>query len=78
MYGRMNRRSELAIRGVTANLPAKLLDDACGVTGKGITDTLVLGLERVRRSVAASKARSLKGKLRLEVDLDVSRERSRH
>ena len=69
---------QLAIRRITANLPAKLLEDACGVTGRGITETLVLGLERVRRSAAAGKARSLKGKLRLEIDLDISRERSRH
>jgi hypothetical protein len=30
------------------------------------------------QSVAASKARALTGKLRLEVDLDISRERSDH
>ena len=61
---------------ITANLPAQLLDDACQTTGKGITDTLVYGLELVRRSRAASKAAALKGRLRIDVDLGVSRERA--
>ena len=63
-------------RRVTANLPAELLDRACRVTGKGITDTLVQGLELVRRSDAARKAARLKGRLRLDIDIDTSRERA--
>jgi hypothetical protein len=47
------------------------------VTGKGITDTLVTGLELVRRSLAHQKAMALRGRVRLVVDLDESRERSR-
>jgi hypothetical protein len=78
MYDRMNRSAVLETRRVTANLPVKLIDDACQVTGKGITETLVAGLERVRRSAAADKARALKGKLRLMIDLETSRERARH
>ncbi|MFN0062985.1 MAG: hypothetical protein ACKVPX_10765 [Myxococcaceae bacterium] len=65
-------------RRVTANLPARLLREACEVTGEGITETLVEGLERVRRSGAAKKAAALKGKLTLKIDLDSSRERTRH
>jgi hypothetical protein len=78
MYERMNQRTLLETRRVTANLPVKLVDDACHVTGKGITETLIVGLERVRRSVAAAKARALKGKLRLTIDVETSRERARH
>jgi hypothetical protein len=78
MYGDMNTRAAPEIRRVTANLPARLVDDACQVTGKGITETLVAGLERVRRSAAAAKARALKGKLSLTIDIETSRERSRH
>ena len=73
----MAARPPPATRRVTANLPARLLESACRVTGKGITETLVDGLERVRRSSAAAKARSLRGKLHLDVDLEVSRERAR-
>lgn len=66
----MNRR-------VTANLPEELLDKAQEVTGKGITETLVFGLELVRRQNAFKKAQKLKGKLSFKIDLDLSRERNR-
>lgn len=66
-----------ATRRVTANLPVDLVERACRVTGKGITDTLVAGLVLVKRSAAARKAARLRGRLRLDVDLGVSRERAR-
>jgi hypothetical protein len=52
---------------ITANLPSDLLRDAMEVTGKGITETIVEGLQRV----------ALRGKIHLDVDLDTSRERNR-
>jgi hypothetical protein len=64
-------------RRVTANLPGDLLEDAMGVTGKGITDTLVTGLRLVRRTRAYRKAMALRGKVQLKIDLDESRERPR-
>ena len=64
-------------RRVTANLPEELLGEAMRVTGKGITDTLVEALEQVRRSGAYEKALALKGRLRLDIDLEHSRERRR-
>jgi hypothetical protein len=64
-------------RRVTANLPIDLLDSACRATGKGITETLVSGLAMVKRSAAAQKALRLRGRLHLDVDLEVSRERAR-
>jgi hypothetical protein len=63
---------------ITANLPGTLLDEATAVTGKGITETLIAGLELVRRSRAHAKAAALRGKLHLDVDIDSSRERDRH
>ena len=66
-----------ATRRVTANVPVALLAEAQSVTGKGLTETLVRGLELVRRSAAAAKAARLKGRIRLDVDLEASRERSR-
>ena len=69
--------SSRPIRKITANLPADLLDRACRTTGKGITDTLVDGLELVRRSAAANKAARLRGKVQLKIDLGISRERAR-
>lgn len=62
---------------ITANLPGDLLAEAMEVTGKGITETLVEGLWRVRQSRAYEKALALRGRLRLKVDLEVSRERGR-
>jgi len=64
-------------RRITANLPEDLLDEAMSVTGKGITGTLVEGLDRLRRSAAYEKALALKGRLRLDIDLERSRERRR-
>lgn len=63
------------VRRVTANLPVDLLKKARHVTGQGITETLIKGLEMVRRAGAAKKARGLFGKLNLEIDLETSRER---
>src|SRR5262245_1817405 len=60
---------------ITANLPDKLLREAMEVTGKGITDTLVEGLRRVRRTRAFAKAQALRGKIALKIDLEESRER---
>lgn len=64
-------------RRVTANLPVALLDTACRVTGRGITETLIAGLSLVKRTAAAGKAARLRGRLHIDVDLEVSRERAR-
>ena len=64
-------------RRVTANLPEPLLAEAMEVTGRGITETLIAGLNLVRRARAHEKALALRGKVRLRVDLDASRERRR-
>ncbi len=63
------------IHRVTTNLPSALLDEACSVTGKGITETIAIGLELVRRTAALSKAQKLKGRLHLEIDIGQSRAR---
>lgn len=65
------------VKRVTANLPQDLLRQAMDVTGEGITETIVAGLDRIRRSGAYATAMKLRGKIRLEVDLESSRERSR-
>ena len=65
------------VRRVTANLPDDVLQDAMAVTGQGITETIVAGLRLIRRSRAYERAMALKGKIRLDVDLDLSRERRR-
>lgn len=67
----------MSARRITANLPSELLEQAMKATGRGITETLIEGLERLRRADAYRKAMSLKGRIRVAVDLEVSRERRR-
>jgi hypothetical protein len=62
---------------ITANLPEDLLNEAMSVTRKGITETLVEGLRLVRRARGFEKAMALRGRVRLDVDLEASRERRR-
>ena len=54
-----------------------LLKEACQVSGAGITETLVQGLTLVKRAGAVSKAARLRGRLKLDIDLEASRERAR-
>jgi len=56
------------IKRVTANLPQELLERAQAVSGEGITETLIKGLELVCRAEAITLARKLKGKISLEMD----------
>lgn len=53
------------VHRITANIPKLLLERAQKVTGQGITETLVQGLERLCQSEAANLARQLKGKINL-------------
>ena len=62
---------------ITANLPKDLLEEAMKVTQKGITETLVEGLRQVRRQSAYEAAMALRGKIKLDIDLEESRERRR-
>ena len=67
----------MTARRITANLPSELLEQAMKATGRGITETLIAGLERLRRADAYRKAMTLKGKIQVAVDLETSRERRR-
>jgi hypothetical protein len=62
---------------ITANLPENLLMEATRVTKKGITETLIQGLQMIKRTAAFEKAQNLRGKIEIDVDTDVSRERPR-
>jgi hypothetical protein len=73
----MHVNISIMTRRITANLPETLLADAMKVTKKGITETIVEALQMVRRSNACESAMALKGKIRLDVDLEESRERRR-
>jgi hypothetical protein len=65
----------MTARRITANLPDDLLESAMQVTGKGITETLIEGLEQVQRRRFYERALALRGKLRLSIDLEETRGR---
>jgi hypothetical protein len=64
-------------RRITIDLPAALLAAAQEITGKGITDTLIEGLEQLKRRRFYQRALALRGKLRLDVNVDEVRGRHR-
>ena len=66
-------------RRVTANLPADLLKQARAATGKGITETIVEGLELVKRNSAVDALHRLQAMNPdfSDIDIDGSRERGR-
>ena len=65
------------MKHITADVPEDLLREAMAVTNQGVSETLIAGLELVRRTRAYQKAKALQGKLDLDIDLGVSRERER-
>ncbi len=67
----------MTTRRITANLPGELLDAAQEVTGKGITETIIEGLQQVQRRRFYERAVKLRGKIRLNVDVEASRGRRR-
>ncbi len=73
----INVSMPIMTKRITANLPEDLLEEAMEVTGKGITETIVEGLRRVRQGRAFAKAKALRGRISLKIDLEESRERSR-
>ncbi len=48
------------------------------VTGKGITETIVEGLAQVQRRRFCERAMGLRGKIKLQIDLEKARGRRRH
>jgi hypothetical protein len=60
-------------RRVTVNLPADLLDDAVRITAKGLTSTIVEGLQEIQRRAKRSALRELRGRVRFELDLETTR-----
>jgi len=58
---------------VTVNLPKETLAHARSVTGKGITATIIEGLEELEKRAHRSALRALRGKIRIELDLSETR-----
>ena len=62
------------LRKMTVNVPADILADAKQITGKGVTDTIIDGLRELQRSNKRSALRRLRGKIRVELDLEETRQ----
>jgi hypothetical protein len=62
-----------AVRKITVNVPAEVLDAATRITGKGVTATVIEGLTELRKREMRSALRRLKGKVRFELDLEQTR-----
>jgi hypothetical protein len=65
------------VRRITLNLPEELLKEALDYTGKNITETVVAGLEFLKRARAYKLGMKLKGRMHLNIDVEASRERGR-
>jgi hypothetical protein len=61
------------LRKVTVNLPARMLEHAMRISGKGITETLIEALRELERLDKRSALRRLKGTVRFALDLDDTR-----
>lgn len=55
---------------VTAHLPVKLLKRAREITGEGLTETLKRALEELTTTDAFRRLRALRGKVKLDIDVD--------
>jgi len=58
---------------ITVTLPAETLRRARTITGRGITDTVIAGLEALDRKERRSALRALKGRVRIDLDLERTR-----
>ena len=58
---------------ITVNVPADLLESAVRITGRGVTPTVIEGLEELERREKRSALRALRGKVRFGLDLDETR-----
>jgi hypothetical protein len=61
------------VRKITVNVPVRVLENAVKVTGKGVTLTVIEGLEGLDRRAKRPALRALRGKVRLELDLEGTR-----
>jgi hypothetical protein len=63
-----------ALKKVTINIPAEILERARTITGRGITETVVEGLLELDRQRKRSALRALRGRVRFELDLEKTRQ----
>lgn len=62
-----------ALRKITVTVPAHVLEEAGRATGKGVTATVIEALRELHRKKQRSALKSLRGKVRFELDLEETR-----
>lgn len=68
--GMKRKRPQKKQKKITAILPADLLEAALEASGEGIAATLKEGLKFVAASQAYKKLRTLRGKVKVSIDLE--------
>ena len=58
---------------ITVNIPSPLLHAAMQLTRQGITATIIEGLKELERRGKRTALRELRGKVRIDLDLDATR-----
>lgn len=58
------------VQKITAHIPIHLLQEAQAITGKGITETLKIALERLSHAKAYEDLRKMRGKVKFSINLD--------
>ncbi len=62
------------MRKITAVIPADLLSVAQANTGEGVAETLKIALERLNHAEWSKQMMALRGKIKIDIDLDELRE----
>jgi hypothetical protein len=62
------------MRKITAFVPADVLETAQAFTGEGVSETLRIALERLAHAEWCRRMAELRGKVKLDIDLDELRE----
>jgi len=65
--------SSRATTKITVNVPSEVLEGARRATGKGITPTIVEGLQELQLRAKRSALRKLRGRIHFDLDLDATR-----
>ena len=57
-------------RNITVNIPADLLEAAQAETGQGVNETVLRGLELLKRAHAYRQLREMRGKFKFDMTAD--------
>jgi hypothetical protein len=62
------------LKKITVHVPARLLASVQAGTGEGVTETIRMALQKLEHEQFYKGMLALRGKVKLDIDLDASRE----